>query len=235
MIGQPIIESSMVWSMTQPNQQWDPSRFWQTLSFFETIPLVSWVQTMIFGSASPPPPPSQRGVLFDFTQPTNLSQMWGALDDVVMGGVSASSLELKSEGALFTGFVSTANSGGFASVRTRSFVPPLDLGDHTGIEVNFKGDGQRYKFLIRDEDSWDSLAYAYSFDTVPNQWLILRIPFNLMTPVFRAKIVNAAPGLNTRQIRSLQLMLSKFEYNGSLNPHFQPGEFRLLLSRIAVY
>lgn len=222
--------------MSQPPSFWDAGRFLQTLSFFDAIPIVSWVQHMFFGSNPPPPPQLQANVIFDFSQSNHpANQVWGALDDVVMGGVSASTLQFQDEAALFTGMVSTANSGGFASVRTRNFEPPLNLSQHSGIELQIKGDGQRYKFLIRDGDSWDSLAYAYSFDTVPNQWTTVRIPFNLMTPVFRAKTVNDAPSLNTAKIRSLQLMLSKFEYNGALNPNFQAGEFQLFMRAIAVY
>lgn len=223
--------------MAQPERQsWDAGRFLQTLSFFESIPVVSWLQHMVFGSTPPPPPQPQAGLIFDFSQPSStLNQVWGALDDVVMGGVSASSFQMQDSAALFTGTVSTENSGGFASVRTRNFDPPLNLTGHSGIELRLKGDGQRYKFLVRDEDSWDSLAYTYSFDTVPNQWIEVRIPFNLMSPVFRAKTVADAKGLNTARIRSLQLMLSKFEYNGALNPNFQPGEFRLSVRAIAVY
>ncbi len=223
--------------MAQPERQsWDAGRFLQTLSFFESIPVVSWLQHMVFGSSPPPPPQPQAGLIFDFSQPSpTLNQVWGALDDVVMGGVSASSFQMQPDAALFTGNVSTENSGGFASVRTRNFDPPLNLTGHTGIELRLKGDGQRYKFLVRDEDSWDSLAYTYSFDTVPNQWIEVRIPFNLMTPVFRAKTVAGAKALSTARIRSLQLMLSKFEYNGALNPNFQPGEFQLLVRAIAVY
>jgi hypothetical protein len=223
--------------MAQPERQsWDAGRFLQTLSFFESIPVVSWFQQMVFGSTPPPPPQPQAGLIFDFSQPSStLNQVWGALDDVVMGGVSASSFQMQPDAALFTGNVSTENSGGFASVRTRNFDPPLNLTGHSGIELRLKGDGQRYKFLVRDEDSWDSLAYTYSFDTVPNQWIEVRIPFNLMTPVFRAKTVADAKALNTARIRSLQLMLSKFEYNGALNPNFQPGEFQLLMRAIAVY
>jgi hypothetical protein len=217
-------------------QFWDAGRFLQTLSYFNAIPVVSWLQQMFFGSNPPAPPQIQANVIFDFSQATNpANQAWGALDDVVMGGVSSSSLQFQADAALFTGIVSTANSGGFASVRTRNFEPPLNLSSYSGIELQVKGDGQRYKFLMRDEDSWDSLAYAYSFDTVSNQWILVRIPFNLMTPVFRAKTINNGQALNTARIRSLQLMLSKFEYNGALNPHFQAGEFRLEVKTIAGY
>lgn len=215
---------------------WDVGRFFKTLSYFETIPVISWLQKCMFGSTPPPSPPQpQAGILFDFTQSAHpLNQVWGALDDVVMGGVSASSLQSQAGVALFTGNVSTDNSGGFASVRTRNFEPPLDLSGYTGLELRVKGDGQRYKCLIRDEESWDSVAYAYSFDTVAEQWLTVQIPFAQMTPVFRAKTVTGR-SLNSAQIRALQLMLSKFEYDGALNPHFTPGEFRLLIQTIAVY
>ena len=217
-------------------QAWDAGRFLQTLNYFETIPVISWVQKMFFGSTPPPPPQPQAGMLFDFRQsPDALAQTWGALDDVVMGGVSASSFQTHPEGALFTGYVSIANSGGFASVRSRNFEPPLDIQGYSGLELQLKGDGQRYKFLMRDEDSWDSLAYSFSFDTVADQWITVRIPFDQMIPVFRAKTVNNSRSLNTAQVRSLQLMLSKFEYDGALNPHFQPGEFKLLIRAIAVY
>jgi Complex I intermediate-associated protein 30 (CIA30) len=222
--------------MSESNRsQWDVGRFLQTLSYFETIPILSCLQKMLSGSNSPTPPQPQAGVLFDFERsPDDLSKIWGALDDVVMGGVSASSLQQQPEGALFTGYVSTANSGGFASVRTRNFEPPLNLSGSTGLELRLKGDGQRYKFLIRDEDSWDSVAYSHSFDTIADEWLTVQIPFAQLIPVFRAKTVNAARPLNTTQIRSMQLMLSKFEYDGALNPHFTAGEFRLLVQAIAV-
>lgn len=224
--------------MSQPiHRQWSAGRFLQTLNYFEVIPVVNWLQKMFFGSPPPPQLPQlQAGLIFDFRQPSeNIQQIWGALDDVVMGGVSASSLQIQEEGALFTGYVSTANSGGFASVRSRNFDPPLNLANHVGIELYVKGDGQRYKFFIRDEEGWDSIAYAYSFDTVADQWISVRIPFAEMIPVFRAKTVNNARPLNPSRICSLQLMLSKFEYDGALNPHFQAGEFQLLVQTIGVY
>jgi hypothetical protein len=215
---------------------WDLGRFIQTLNYFEAVPVISWVQKMFTNTTPPLPPRLQADMVFDFqVTSTPLNQIWGALDDVVMGGVSTSTLQQEPEGALFTGYVSTANSGGFASVRTRNFEPPLDLTRKMGFEVRLKGDGKRYKFLIRDEDSWDSIAYAYSFDTTAGAWISLRIPFADLVPVFRAKTVKNAPGLNTARIRSLQLMLSKFEYDGVLNPYFSAGSFTLLIKSIAVY
>jgi Complex I intermediate-associated protein 30 (CIA30) len=222
--------------MTQSNKStWDLGRFLQTLNYFEAVPVLSWIQKML-GAAPFPPPQPQADLVFDFRAATPpLNRTWGALDDVVMGGVSNSTLQPDPEGGRFTGNVSTSNSGGFASVRTRNFEPPLNLSGRLGLTLTIKGDGNRYKFLIRAEDSWDSVAYAYSFDTVAGSWVDIRIPFAELVPVFRAKTMKDAPALNTAHLRSLQLMLSKFEYDGALNPHFAPGPFTLLIQSIRIF
>lgn len=177
---------------------------------------------------------SNERILFDFsTQPGAIGDIWGALDDVVMGGVSASSIQPGETAAVFTGTVSTENSGGFASVRTRNLEPALNLTGYTGIKLRVKGDGQRYKFLLRSDSQWDSVAYAYSFDTVANEWLDVQIPFAELIPVFRARTTPSAGPIDTSHITSLQLMLSKFEYDGALNPHFTAGTFGLEVQSIA--
>lgn len=175
-------------------------------------------------------------VLFDFTNPNSeLQEIWGALDDVVMGGVSESNIRITANGAIFSGNVSTANNGGFASVRTRNFSPSLDLSDYEGIELRVNGDGKRYKFILRCEGKWDGIGYCYSFDTIYDFPQTIRIPFKDLIPVFRAKTVpNAAP-FDSSQVYSMQLMLSKFEYDGALNPNFSPGLFGLAIESIKAY
>ncbi len=215
---------------------WSLERFVQTLAYFEVLPIISCLQKMFSGPTPPPSPPATESMVFDFRQPLpSLAQTWGALDDIVMGGVSTSSLQQQGGMALFKGVVSTQNSGGFASVRTRDFQPPLNFAGRTGIELYIQGDGQRYKFLVRDESRWDSVAYAISFDTVPGQWMTVQLPFAEMVPVQRAKTVSDGRSLKLERIYSLQLMLSKFEYDGVLNPHFAPGDFQLAVQTIAVY
>ncbi|MGK7913057.1 MAG: CIA30 family protein [Synechococcus sp.] len=180
--------------------------------------------------------PSETSTVFDFSQPLpNLSDIWGSVDDVVMGGVSSSSIRMGEGIAIFSGTVSTSNSGGFASVRTRNLEPDLNLSGFDGIVLRVRGDGQRYKFLMRDEQRWDGVAYGFSFDTVASEWIDVRIPFTDLIPVMRAKTVPNAGPINTSRINALQLMLSKFEYDGALNPSFQPGEFRLDIESISTY
>ena len=222
--------------MTQPNRSWDFGRFVQTLDFFDSIPIISGLKRMISGSNAPYPGPAHDGVLFNFAQgdPQQVA-VWGALDDVVMGGVSSSGFRSEGDTALFTGEVSTNNSGGFVSIRTRNFDPPINLAGYQGIALRVQGDGQRYKFFLRDKDGWDALAYGYSFDTQVDAWMTVHVPFDQLIPVFRAKTQQDAPPFNPGSIRSLQLMLSKFEYDKALNPHFQPGQFRLRVQQIASY
>ncbi|MEM9925094.1 MAG: CIA30 family protein [Cyanobacteria bacterium P01_D01_bin.50] len=179
---------------------------------------------------------SQEITLFDFGNPSiEVKNVWGAVDDVVMGGVSQSNIKLSSGKALFSGNVSTENSGGFASVRTKNFDPSFNLSGYEGLEIKVKGDGKRYKFLLRTETNWDGMAYCYSFDTSPDTWINIKIPFTEFTPVFRAKTVKDAPTINTNKICSFQMMLSKFEYDGELNSKFSPGAFALEVETIKAY
>lgn len=181
-------------------------------------------------------PEQTRLNIFDFTRSNpHLQSIWGSVDDVVMGGVSESGMRWGGNSAIFSGRVSTENSGGFASVRTRNFDPTMDLTDYTGIELRVKGDGQRYKLFLRTEAAWDGVGYAYSFDTSSNEWMTICVPFDRLVPVFRAKVVNPPPRFDRNRIRSFQLMLSKFEYDRELNPSFTPGLFALELESISAY
>ncbi|GAB4533131.1 MAG: CIA30 family protein [Pleurocapsa sp.] len=180
--------------------------------------------------------PANSRILFDFSNPTaDIKETWGAVDDVVMGGVSQSNIRLADNKAIFVGMVSTDNNGGFASVRTRNFTPPLDLSNYEGIELRVKGDGKRYKFITRCEGKWDGIGYCYSFDTVYNFPTTIRIRFADLIPVFRAKTVREASAFDSSKVYSMQLMLSKFEYDGELNPKFEAGSFGLEVEYIKAY
>lgn len=181
-------------------------------------------------------PDATERVMFDFTNPDNdLKETWGAIDDVVMGGVSQSNIRLADDRAFFSGIVSTDNNGGFASVRTRNFSPPMNLSDYEGIEIRVTGDGKRYKFITRCEGKWDGVGYCYSFDTIYNFPTTIRIPFKELIPVFRAKTVTEASQFDSAKVYSMQLMLSKFEYDGELNPKFETGSFQLEVEYIKAY
>ena len=181
-------------------------------------------------------PTYQEAMLSDFRQPHRaIAALWGSLDDGVMGGVSASQVQWHEQGLWFGGQVSTANNGGFASIRTRNIDPPLNLGQWQGTVLHAQGDGQRYKWILRDTPGWDSLAYCQSFDTDTESPVTVRTLFREMVATRRARTVPDASALNPAQIYSMQLMLSKFEYDGALNPAFQAGAFELTVQSVGLY
>ncbi|GMP74239.1 hypothetical protein CsSME_00031707 [Camellia sinensis var. sinensis] len=188
-------------------------------------------------------------LVYGFEGNSSRDLAWGALDDVVMGGVSESTFQIDPTGGenggpsgLFKGVVSTANNGGFTSIRTKNFSVPENLSPYDGLELRIKGDGRRYKLIIRTSRDWDTVGYTSSFDTVEGQWqsslichVQVRVPFTSLRPVFRARTVSDAPPFDSSSIISLQLMFSKFEYDGKLNPTFKEGAFQLPVSSIRAY
>ncbi|XWS12487.1 hypothetical protein CRYUN_Cryun37aG0092400 [Craigia yunnanensis] len=181
-------------------------------------------------------------LLFGFEDQSSKELNWGALDDVVMGGVSESTFQIDRTGGesgkptgLFKGIVSTANNGGFTSIRTRNFSTPEDLSAYDGLELRLKGDGRRYKLIVRTSTDWDTVGYTASFDTIGGQWQSIRLPFSSLRPVFRARTVSDAPPFDPSNVVSFQLMFSKFEYDGKLNPTFVEGPFELPLSSVRAY
>ncbi|CAA3011853.1 Hypothetical predicted protein [Olea europaea subsp. europaea] len=181
-------------------------------------------------------------LIFGFEDSFSRELAWGALDDVVMGGVSESTFQIDPNGGengrptgVFKGVVSTANNGGFTSIRTKNFSVPEDLSAYDGIELRLKGDGRHYKLIVRTSRDWDTVGYTSSFDTIKDQWQSVRLPFSSLRPIFRARTVSDAPPFDASQIISLQLMFSKFEYDGKLNPTFTEGSFQLPVSSIRAY
>ncbi|XP_020424577.1 uncharacterized protein LOC109950398 [Prunus persica] len=65
--------------------------------------------------------------------------------------------------------------------------------------------------------------------------VIVCVPFSSLKPIFQARTVSDAPPFDPSNIVSLQLMFSKFEFDGKLNPTFVEGAFKLPLSSIRAY
>jgi hypothetical protein len=56
--------------------------------------------------------------------------------------------------------VSTDNSGGFVSVRCKNFDPVLNMSPYEGLALRVKGNGLRYKCIIRTDTNWDGIGYC---------------------------------------------------------------------------
>lgn len=111
----------------------------------------------------------------------------------------------------------------------QNFPVPEDLSAYDGLELRLKGDGCRYKLIIRTSREWDTVGYTLSFDTLDGQWqsvsgncrktcyyescfsfsLIhvptqIQLPFSSLRPVFRARTASDAAPFDASQIISIQ-------------------------------
>ena len=113
-------------------------------------------------------------VVVDFTEGEGIR--WSIVNDGVMGGRSTSKLSLTDQKtALFTGFVSLENNGGFASSRA-GFVS-LDLSAYGGVTLRVRGDGRRYQLRFRQDGAFDGVAYGVEFKTTLGEWIEVNLPF----------------------------------------------------------
>jgi NADH dehydrogenase [ubiquinone] 1 alpha subcomplex assembly factor 1 len=126
----------------------------------------------------------------DFAQADEVRE-WGAVNDVVMGGVSSSSIRASGEGtAVFSGEVSLENDGGFASVRSRP------------------RDGKSYTLNLRTDDAFDGVTWQAAFATRAGEWETVRIGFEELEPRWRGRVVRDAGELAPGRVRTLGLLIS---------------------------
>lgn len=109
---------------------------------------------------------------------------WLIIDDRVMGGVSLGTYEMTDEGHVrYHGEVSTANNGGFSSLRYR--FPTIALQGHQKISLTIKSDGKRYQLRLKDQIS-NYASYVQSFDTEEG-WQTLTFDLGDFYPSFRGR------------------------------------------------
>jgi monofunctional biosynthetic peptidoglycan transglycosylase len=151
--------------------------------------------------------------LFDFSTAPDAAAEWRSVDDVVMGGVSDSTFEPTGTGAAFTGTVSLARGGGFASVRAPE--GPYDLGDAEGLRFRLRGDGKRYWCTVYTTPG-GSVSYRAPIEP-PEDWATVEVPFSELVPYRRGTRRPDAPPFDPTQVRTL----------GFLIADEQDGPFRL--------
>ncbi len=133
---------------------------------------------------------------------------WFAVNDVVMGGISKSAATLDVEQRLvFSGFVSLENNGGFASIKSAR--NHYDLSGCDGIILRVRGDGKIYRFRARTERTESQIAYTSWFETKPETWQEIYLPFSKMAPIYRGKVVDDAEAIDLRSIQSFGLMVAE--------------------------
>ncbi|MCE9593674.1 MAG: CIA30 family protein [Planctomycetes bacterium] len=163
----------------------------------------------------------ERSRVVDFTA-SDAARGWSAIDDVVMGGVSASRLALEGDRTVFSGRVSLDHGGGFASVRSA----PSDfaLAGFDGLELELAGDGRRYRLNARLDAAFDGVTYQAEF-VAPRARSSVRIPFTELRPTWRGRPVPDAAPFDPARVATLGLLIGAR----------QAGDFRLELFALDAY
>lgn len=161
-------------------------------------------------------------ILYRFDQP-EATAPWQAIDDRVMGGVSASRMHHDPAGhGVFSGEVSLENNGGFASVRAVAEVPEAATGALACL-LEVRGDGRRYKFNLRTDGGFDGITHQASFQPPAGEWAVVRLPLEGFVATWRGRPASAGP-ISAAQIRQVGLLIADR----------QAGPFRLDVRVIAL-
>lgn len=143
---------------------------------------------------------------------------WGAVNDGVMGGLSAGGMVQSDQGLTFKGTLSLENNGGFSSVRR---LVDEDLSNATAVRIEVRGDGREYQFRIRQDAGFDGVAWRAVFPSSAG-WQQIDLAFDEFTPVFRGRQVPQAGPVVPAAIRQI----------GFLVADKKAGEFELDIRRI---
>ena len=158
--------------------------------------------------------------LFDLSSASAASQ-WRIVNDGVMGGRSSSRVERTGEGIRFSGTLSLANNGGFASMRSRP--KDLALKSSDTIVLRVRGDGRTYTFNLYVPQRQMAFSYRMEFRTVAGQWAEVRLPVKNFVATSFGRVVQGM-ALSPSQVNSVGILLGDK----------RPGAFAIEIDSIAV-
>ena len=159
--------------------------------------------------------------LFSFAGENALSD-WQIVNDGVMGGRSQSQVRRGTEGEMkFSGVLSLANNGGFASTRSRATQLGLKQGDTIVLRV--KGDGRKYTFNAYVPRRRMAFSYRTEFQTSKDQCVDVRIPVSQLVATSFGRVVRGAT-LDPAEVNSVGILLGDKK----------PGAFQIMIKSIDV-
>ncbi len=148
-------------------------------------------------------PTSKMEKIYTFSTQTNIKE-WRIVNDGVMGGISKSFLAHTDAGqGRFSGHVSLAYNGGFASIQLNTNVKLTE--DKKFIIFRVKGDGKRYEFRLKgDVSQYES--YVQEFAT-SGEWENIKLAISEFYPQFRGRKLNI-PNFNFKSIEQLSFLIA---------------------------
>ena len=146
---------------------------------------------------------TQTMSIFKFSADASMKR-WQTINDGVMGGLSKSSLSINEDGhGEFSGHVSTANNGGFASVR---LLTDVKVNPKTQkIVLKIKGDDKNYQFRLKSENDQDH-SYIQEFKTT-QEWQTIELDLKDFKPQFRGRQLDM-PNFNFSTIKEIRFLIA---------------------------
>jgi Complex I intermediate-associated protein 30 (CIA30) len=167
------------------------------------------------------------------------------LDDVVMGGASSSTFDGTT--GIWRGYATDANNGGFMGMRSTPLRNPLDLSACQGLQFQLRvlppptDSGKlpksiRLKVVLRDSTDFNGITWTAIVTLDPAAPLnTVNVPLTSLVPALFARKVTTPQKFQSNRVAGVQLVYSKFEFDGEINPTFQVGDFGLQLVQIDTY
>ncbi len=141
--------------------------------------------------------------IYQFNEKTTIKD-WRIVNDGVMGGISKSTIVLNEAGnGAFSGHVSLANNGGFASVQLNKTINEVRSKKYVVLRV--KGDGKAYEFRLKGDLS-KSESYVHPFKT-SGEWETIRLSIADFYPQFRGRKLTI-PNFNFDRIEQICFLIA---------------------------
>ena len=133
-------------------------------------------------------------------------QHWYPMTDRVMGGRSLSAFVPADGYAVFRGFLSLENNGGFA-LATR-YPVMVQRNDKRSMTLISRGDGRRYQLRLGLNDRRGGVAYTASFQSSDNEWQTMQFDIDDFVPMYRGRKLPLPRLDNFQQVRQVGIMIS---------------------------
>jgi NADH dehydrogenase [ubiquinone] 1 alpha subcomplex assembly factor 1 len=147
--------------------------------------------------------PQDASIIFDFQTQQSINT-WYIVNDGVMGGLSKGTMSINDAGnAIFAGYVTTENNGGFSSVR-HSF-KTKDVSNYSSVKIKLKGDGKRYEFRVKDDEN-QRYSYIQYFET-SGEWETISIPLKSFYASFRGRKLDK-PNYSGQQMEEVTFLIA---------------------------
>jgi hypothetical protein len=112
---------------------------------------------------------------------------WIVVNDVVMGGRSDGGFFTTKDGtAIFKGYVSLENNGGFSMAKYQMHMKKVP--QYSKLVMKIKGDGKRYQFRLKS-NATELHSYVQYFQT-NGEWQIIELELAGFYPTFRGRKLN---------------------------------------------